>query len=323
VIESAKRDSSISQNRTSHVSILAVAVLYRKTPPESESICSLFRILNGDPELITHFSLIIYDNSPREHSSTIAAAFPILYKHDPTNAGLAAAYNFSLRYAENNQYEWLLLLDQDTVLTREFLAELIACASILSAQEKVASIVPKLLVNGKIYSPTAHFIDHVRRQYRRSNHAVARDTVGVQKSRISAYNSGATLRISALQSIGGFPAEFWLDYLDHAVFHALEIAGYRMYVMRTEIEHDASQARIGDVPFWRQRNILFAEILFVKQTGNFYDRLLYRIWLLRSSRRLWRQHPDKRLWREVALQALLLNGRAEKRPQNISTSSGD
>jgi GT2 family glycosyltransferase len=293
---------------------LAVVVLYRRAPSESQSLCSLIQVLNANPDLAKHFSLIIYDNSPERQSPKISVDFPVFYRHDPTNAGLAAAYNFALAHADEKQHEWLLLLDQDTSPTCGFLTELIGCTDTLRTQQEVASIVPKLLVDGKIYSPAAHFIDQMRHQYRRSSHAVKRDIVGVQQGRLGAYNSGATLRVSALRSIGGFPEEFWLDYLDHAVFHAFLVRGYRMYVMHTEIEHDSSQARISDVPVWRQRNILLAQILFVKQTGNFVDRLLYRIWLLRYSRSLWIHYPDRHLWKEAALQALLLETRLEKAP---------
>jgi hypothetical protein len=173
-----------------------------------------------------------------------------------------------------------------------------------------------LLVAGEIFSPAAHFIDQLRHQYRRSNHAVSRDMVGVQQKRLVAYNSGATLRVSALLSIGGFPDEFWLDYLDHAVFHALSVRGYRIYVMRTEIEHESSQATLSSVPVWRQRNVLFAQTLFVKQTGNFVDRLLYRIWLLRYSRTLWIRYPDRRLWKEAAIHSLFLNTQTDKPPKS-------
>jgi hypothetical protein len=131
-----------------------------------------------------------------------------------------------------------------------------------------------------------------------------------------AYNSGATLRVSALCSIGGFPNEFWLDYLDHAIFHALSVRGYRMYIMRTELEHESSQATLSKVPVWRQRNLLLAQTLFAKQTGNFFDRLLYRIWLLRYSRTLWIRYPDRRLWKEAAIHSLFLNTQTDKPPKS-------
>jgi GT2 family glycosyltransferase len=296
----------------SPVSILAIVVIYRREPSESESLCSLIQILNANPDLAQHFSIVVYDNSPQRQNFEVVAQFPVLYKHDPTNAGLATAYNFGLAHAGEEQYDWLLLLDQDTLLTYGFLAELIACAETLCVQPQVASIVPKLLVDGEISSPAAHFLYQLRHQYRRSNHAVSRQIGGIQEGRLIAFNSGAALRVPALRLIGGFPEEYRLDFLDHAVFHALSAQGYRMYVMHAEIKHDLSLARVSDVPVWRQRNFLLAQSRFVLQTGSIVDRLLYRIWLLRYSRILWIRHPDKRLWKEAALKALSVKSRTEQ-----------
>ena len=307
----------------SHIPVLAVIVLHRRAPSQSESVCSLVQILKANPDLEKSFSVIIYDNSPQQQGCEVAGNFPVsvLYKHDPTNPGLATAYNFALGKACENEHEWLLLLDQDTPVTYGFLTELIACAKTLRLQPQVGAIVPKLLVDGKIYSPLAHFIDHLRHQYRRSNNAVSKQIVGLQDGRLTAYNSGAALRVLALQSIGGFPQEYWLDYLDHAVFHALFVRGYRTYVLRTEIKHDASQAAMGRVPAWRQRNLLLAQSRFVQQTGNILDRLLYRIWLLRYSISLWIRHPDKHLWKEALLKAVSLNGRTDKPPTSHRISN--
>jgi GT2 family glycosyltransferase len=278
----------------------------------SQSLRTLIAILDANPDLAKHFSLVIYDNSPQPQNPEITDKIPVLYRHDPTNPGLASAYNFALAHAEKERHEWLLLLDQDTLLTQEFIVELIECMNSLRNQEKVASITPKLLVRGKIYSPTAHFIDQLRHQYRRSNRAVTREIVGVQPGRMGAYNSGATLRVWALRSIGGFPKDYWLDYLDHAVFHALSVHGYLIYVMRVEIEHDASQAAVTDVPAERQRNLISAQTRFVRQTGNFIDRLLYRVWLLRYCRILWIHHPDRHLWKDTAIHALTLKSQGRK-----------
>lgn len=284
--------------------ILIVAVIYQRAPHESCSICSLAQIFKTCSNLASRFSLVVFDNSPQSHQVLIDFDFAVLYKHDPANSGLAGAYNFALNHAEKGQFEWLLLLDQDTSLIREFLTELIESIDSLAGRSGVASVVPKLLVNGVIYSPAAHFIEQLRHQYRRSNHAVVPDTAGVQERRLFAYNSGAAHRVSALRAIGGFPQEFWLDYLDHAVFHALYTSGYRVYVMHTQIQHDASQAQASRVPLWRHRNILNAQTGFVKKTGTAFDRLLHRIWLLRWSRSLWINRVDKQFCKEVAFQAL-------------------
>ncbi len=289
-----------------HGPIMVVIVLYQRGPSESQSYSSLSNILSSSPDLAKSFSVILYDNSPAAHECPSAGSFPLAYRHDPTNAGLATAFNFALEQAEASEYEWLLVLDQDTSPTKDFLFELVQCVDNLHAERHVAAIVPKLLVRGRLQSPEAHFIDQLRHQYRRSGHALKRDSFGVQPGRPSAYNSGATFRVSALRSIGGFPTSFWLDYLDHAVFHALSSHGFQMYVLHAEIEHEISQANLDKVPAWRQRNFLAAQTLFVKQTGGILDRILFRIWVLRYSRTLWINHPDRRLWKEALLHAFVL-----------------
>jgi GT2 family glycosyltransferase len=255
--------------------------------------------------MASRFSLVIYDNSAESHP--IAEDFTLHYVHDPANGGLAAAYNYALSRAEDTGYEWLLLLDQDTTLTSEFLAELMDCANALRTEDNVAAIVPKLVVRGTILSPAEHFLDFIRHQFRNSVHTLGYKEVGIQPGRISAYNSGSTLNVRKLRSIGGFPGEFWLDYLDHAVFDALAAKGYRVYVLHAVLQHELAESDLNARPIWRFRNVLQAQSLFVKRTGNFTDRLLYRLWLLRSVRRLRSDLQDKRIWKETARQALLFN----------------
>ena len=124
----------------------------------------------------------------------------------------------------------------------------------------------------------------MRRQFLPPKQPIPSDAVGIMQQPLCAYNSGSTIRVSALRSIGGFPAEFWLDYLDHAVYHSLYVRGYRIYVMRAKLTHEASYSDHDSVPFWRLHNVLMAQTLYVKRSGNFVDRLLYRIWLLRYIR---------------------------------------
>ncbi len=281
-------------------------MLYNCGLAQSQSLSSLLQILSDHPESAKHFSLVLYDNSPQPQSHAIAAGFPIRYLHDPCNGGLAPAYNFALSCAESEGREWLLLLDQDTSLTSEFILELVESAQALLAQREVAAIVPKLRVNGRIDSPASDFFGLMRRQFSRPEQAMGEEVVGIHQQPLCAYNSGSTLRVTVLRAIGGFPAEFWLDFLDHAIFHALFAGGYRVYVMRATMSHDSSFSDLDKLPFWRLRNILLARTLYVKRNGTFLDRLLYRIWLVRNSRNLREACKDPRVWKETALQALLM-----------------
>jgi GT2 family glycosyltransferase len=294
-------------------SILAVVVLYRCELVHSQSVSSLLKILREHPELAKHFSLLLYDNSPQPQDHTMQATFPIDYVHDPSNGGLATAYNFALARAEAEQRAWLLLFDQDTLVTKEFLVELVESARTLHGQAQVGAIVPKLLVRGAIYSPEANFLYQVRHPHR-SLQTVEKDAVGIQQRHLNAYNSGATLRVSAMRAVGGFPLQFWLDYLDHALFRALFVGGFHIYVMRAELVHDPSLAEVASMPLWRLRNVMQAQTLFVKQSGGFLDRMFYRIFLLRFSRGLWKNQKGSKVWKEAAWQALTLRARVAQGP---------
>jgi GT2 family glycosyltransferase len=291
--------------------ILAVAALYEQAPAESRALSSFFRILSDHPQIAVHFSLVVYDNSPQSHE--VVAALPVDYVHDPFNGGLSAAYNYALSRAEQAGFEWLLLLDQDTILTAEFFAELIDCANSLPAQDNVAAIVPKLSVCGSIRSPAEHFLDYIRHQFTRNLRTLDHE-FGVQPGRVSAYNSGATLSVALTRTIGGFPSEFWLDYLDHAVFHAFSASGYCVYVLHSVLQHDLAETDLNARPLWRFRNALRAQSVFVKRAGRFTDRLLYRLWLLRSIRRLRADCHDRRIWKETAMQAISFNARSSSVP---------
>ena len=286
-------------------SIQVVVVLYQRSLDKCESLTSLADVLKLHPHWAQHFSLLVYDNSPQTQAPSDQFATPVTYIHDPANGGLAVAYNTALARAEQQQCEWLLLLDQDTLLTADFVGELLEVATALRNQSSVGAIVPKLMVKGAIHSPAKDFITEVRR-IRKPGKSIYLQASGMQQQHLVAYNSGAALRVSALRAIGGFPAEFWLDFLDHAVFHKLFAHGYRVYIMRARLVHDFSQSQVGSVPAWRQLNVLQARTLYIKQNGSVIDRLLYRIWLLRHARSLRRAGAEPRVWTSTALASLWL-----------------
>ena len=82
--------------------------------------------------------------------------------------------------------------------------------------------------------------------------------------------------------------------------------------MRAKLTHEASYSDPDNVPFWRLHNVLMAQTLYVKRSGNFFDRLLYRIWLLRYIKNFRQSSKGRRIWRETVLQAFLL--RVPKEP---------
>lgn len=288
------------------IHIVAVAVLYKQSIQKSASVGSLLRILAAHPDWQKHVSLILYDNSAEPQP--VPADLPIkpAYIHDAGNGGLAPAYQYALDQAAATGARWLLLLDQDTTLTEDFIAECLRRCAELQDSSDIGGIVPKLMAQGIIYSPESDFLHRIRRQFRSERHPVEPTALGLQAKPLSAYNSGALLRVHALQVIGGFPKDFWLDYLDHAVFQEMQRHDFQLFVMEATLEQNLSHLDLDSVPHWRHRNVLTAQTRFVRRYGRWSDRIWFRIYLLRTCLFLFVTRRNRRLWKEMLLQAIVL-----------------
>jgi GT2 family glycosyltransferase len=236
------------------------------------------------------------------------------YMHDAENAGLARAYNAALTQAQMKGSTWLLLLDQDTRLSSQYLQELLDTSKALESATQVGAILPKLWAGTRLYSPEAPFLWQIRKQFSNQHHAVNEDASGMVAEPLTAYNSGAALRVSALEQIGGFPEDFWLDYLDHAIFQQLRMQGHRLWVMSTIVQQNLSHMDLDTVPMWRHWSVLAAQTRFVLKFGNAADRLFFRWWLLKTSRSFRHSCRDKRVWRMRAAQAFRLRQMAPRYP---------
>ena len=299
---------------TQAAQITAVLVLYGQSPAQSASFCSLLEAMASDSDRAHQISLVIYDNSPQPHALP-ASAFTMHYIHDPANPGLAGAYNAALDQAKANGSTWLLLLDQDTRLSREYLAELLEVSESVQSETQIGAIVPKLWAGPRLYSPSAPFLRQIRRQFSNKHDTVDEHVSGVVADALTAYNSGAVVRVSAMEDIGGFPEDFWLDYLDHTVFEQLHRRGYRVWVMRTVLLQNLSHLDLNSVPRWRHWSVLAAQTRYVLRFGKTADRLFFRWWLLKTSRNYLSHCRDKRIWRMRAAQAFLLRQMPPRYPE--------
>jgi GT2 family glycosyltransferase len=286
--------------------ITAVIVLYQRSAEHSPALQSLLRFLGSRTDSGGPVQVMIYDNSPKYQAKTLSFPPNVTYYGAPENGGLAPAYNLALHQALEQHSEWLLLLDQDTELTESYLEELVTLSESLSSQQSVAAVVPKLAWNGRVHSPEDHLFDQLRSQFEHREHGVSLTASGIQPHRLVAYNSGALMRVRALDAIGGFPSDFWLDFLDHAVFHMFAARGCYTYIMQSVLAHPLAHTNPNEVPLWRERNVLSAQTLFVKRFGSFMDKLRYRLFLLRMSRQSFHVCSDRRVGLEKMLQAIFL-----------------
>lgn len=232
--------------------IQAVVVLYGMRAEQSVALRTFMQychILHGDCHLC------VYNNS-----SDIVVEFPeaeVVNAHE--NDGLAKAYNYALKRAQQNGSQWLLLLDQDTELTEAYFQSLDAFVS--ADQTDYIAAVPTLVQNGIHMSPAA---------YRPWKGVAWRcDSVtaaGVKDGMVfTAFNSGALMNVDKLQEMSGFNADFPLDMLDHWMFHQFHLKGWKTCVLDCELAHSLSE-NTGMNPE-RYRNYLQAHLHWAKRIG--------------------------------------------------------
>ena len=259
--------------------IVAVLVLYKMLMEESPAYQGLTRAMRESAVAAERIQLLVCDNGATRQM--VPEDFSGTYIHDGGNPGLARRYNQALNVAKEAGAEWLLLLDQDTHLTAEFVNEVLELtdgsreADLLSPGNVVA-LVPKLVQRGAILSP------HLPLSFEFSKPlAMDLEMYGVPQQRLSVYNSGALLRVRAVEAMGGFPEEFWLDYLDHATFRSLTAQGGELFVMRSALEHALSTNTAEREPtadsLQRERNILEAERKYYQKYGSVSEQLRFTL----------------------------------------------
>jgi GT2 family glycosyltransferase len=236
--------------------ILAVIVLYKMAPRESESFISLQRALQSGGDA-SRWKVMFFDNTPGGQAHLVVPE-SAMYESDGRNRGLAAAYNRAIEVAGENDCEWLLTLDQDTSLGADFTEKIEAAVTYTASIPVVAAVVPRITDGGRIISPNALSLKMFPKFFPPEFVGVALD------STTSAVNSASVLRVSALEAMGGYDLRFWLDYSDAVMYRRLQKCGYRIFVAgNIDVEHELSVLKMKErVSVERYEDILGAESAF-------------------------------------------------------------
>lgn len=259
--------------------IFFVVVLYKVKLEDSQTIKSL------DEALETSTNLLVFDNSPHrqyEKEYFDLGKFSIHYHHDGSNPGLSRAYNLALEFASQNNCTWLLLLDQDTIFTVDYIKE-IQDIQTDQLSNDVAAIIPKVVSNdhNKVISPAILYLGGFAKP-------VFLDK-GIAHLNINGINSGTLLRVYFMNAIGGFNEKYPLDMLDHWYFSQIFKRKKNVYVMNSTIYQNLSvYGNFEDnVSVQRYEGLLQAERLLNKDAGwlnflVFKARLCFRLFKQRN-----------------------------------------
>lgn len=247
--------------------ILAVLVLYRMRLAASSTFQTLLQSFRDSSPV--SLDLLVFDNSPTPGPlPDLQEKVALHFRTDPSNGGLSAAYNCALELANSLNCEWILLLDQDSALGNHFLRELNDSIREFGNNQQVAAIVP--VVRGETSALSPHL---VRTGFLTSMNSYAR---GISTAQLTAINSGAAVRVSFLNEIGGFSPRYWLDFLDYWLFNIIATRGMFVALSGSTIGHRLS-LDTGSMPLSRYSNMLKAEATFILQERPLIERPLYLV----------------------------------------------
>ncbi|EOA3382576.1 glycosyltransferase [Enterococcus hirae] len=269
--------------------IVVVIVLYQQRFSQSPSFDLLMKAVKEKK-----IQLVVYDNSPvKQLEPLLEQDKDISYYHDPSNPGLATAYNYALNHAQQN-IRYFVTLDHDSQLTATYFDTLLT----IDWTDELVAAVPLVYAGSNQISPV--FADrYINRQVEKV------DRSQLSQRRIMAINSGAVFSIKFLKEIGGFNLDFPLDFLDHWLFWTIYQFKKTVFILPEKMEHDLSVLDYQKVSVTRYQSILKAEKNFYQN----YDKEMlprHRKQLLLRTVKQFLTVRNRKIWR-LTLQSFTEN----------------
>jgi GT2 family glycosyltransferase len=268
--------------------LFVVVVLYKLKPSECVTLNTLQEALSCFRQGQGDIRILLYDNTPGGQDPGMLPA-NVQYKADFTNSGLAKAYNYALETAHREGFDWLLTLDQDTILPADFLQQLCHTAAFVKPLTNVAAIAPYISGDGRVISP---FV--ITRHWIRTTHLQS-GFIGISLQKTHAVNSASTLRVSALKTIGGYDPRFRLGYSDIVLYDRLHREGFRIFVAgNIHVGHEMSvfDLKNRSTPSRYEENLRAEEAYYDEYMGKIGNIVLLSKFIYRVLYRLWRTGPS-------------------------------
>lgn len=212
------------------INILIVLVIYKSDYYETDAYQSLIRNLTHHPAK-HRTGIFIYDNSPLINPNTFQIpGVNQVYHHDPSNPGVSKAYNQGYRYAKKNKYNWLLLMDQDTVLNNNGLDNYINSIKTF----------PDILIHAPILKSGDLIISPSKYKFRRG-FVLKSIMPGIHPLGTKVpLNSGMCLNIKIFDEIGLYNEKIRLDFSDFDFIRRISTKIKQFVLMPVSYRHSLS-----------------------------------------------------------------------------------
>lgn len=185
-------------------------------------ICAIVVTFHPTPEVAPHISalltqvdrLVIVDNQSGNNLPPLLLGLSshpaVHFISNPTNLGIAAAFNQGLRYALDQGYAWIATFDQDSHVPPDYLERMLETWSACPDKDRVAIVAPTFLLR-KSASPSPSTLRSCR-----------------SREIPVAMASGNLVRTEAVRAVGFMDEEFFIDYVDFEYCLRLRRHGWKI-----------------------------------------------------------------------------------------------
>jgi GT2 family glycosyltransferase len=200
------------------------------------------------------------------------------------NRGFAGGVNSGIKYAIENKYEYIALLNSDAVLDKKWLEHLVLA---LESNAKVGAVM------GKILGENGESIDSTGDEYTSWGLSSARQRDEKASSAVSeggyvfGASAGAALyRAGVFRGVGLFDEKFFAYYEDTDLNFRLQLKGWKSFYVPSAVAYHAtgttSRKIAGFTTYQTMKNLpmLFWKNVPLKHIPHIFPRLFFAYWTI-------------------------------------------
>lgn len=191
----------MEQPQCSDHRVCAVVVTYHPTSQMIDNLADIFAQTQG---------LVVVDNGSDaasiERLRQASQNCPFHLIENGTNLGLAEALNQGVRFARSKDFPWVILFDQDSRITPNFIDQMFASWRAHPQRERIGAMHPKYI------DPITGIEPNVFR--------------APDGGPITSMTSGALMPTWIFDEVGWFPAEYFIDQIDTEYGYRIRAAGF-------------------------------------------------------------------------------------------------
>lgn len=202
--------------------VYALVVIYNKA-------CEMSETLNGIYKWKNDIQIVVFDNSTKENNNDeYCKREGMQYFSKKKNLGLSKAYNYAIQRLTLQDDDYVIILDDDTVLSDQYIKEVLDSVSMGKD-----ILLPIVRCNHTIISPTNIKF--------KCGSKVVKNVNELQLNHMSAINSGMVVNAKVYQKIQ-YNEELFLDCVDHEFMRMARENNCIIHLLKNGIEQNFSRS---------------------------------------------------------------------------------